>query len=57
MSLGTLALALWGLAVGLTWAGVTHFGSEFLGWFAVIWAVLLLLEGAGVWSYSFNRQR
>lgn len=48
MSIGQLLLGVWLILVGIDWAGWASFDSKFLGIFAVVTGIVVLLEGAGV---------
>lgn len=44
MSLSGLLLAVWLILVGLAWTGIVAISSHFLGLWAIVTGVLLLLE-------------
>lgn len=44
MSLGSLALAIWLILVGLSWLGWVTISTKFLGGWAALTGLLLLLE-------------
>lgn len=52
MSLSHLLLALWLIMVGLAWLGWVAISIKFLGGWALVTGIILLLEAASVFSYS-----
>jgi hypothetical protein len=44
MSLSGLLLAVWLILVGLSWAGIVAVSTVFLGFWALVTGILLLLE-------------
>lgn len=45
MSLGTILLAVWLILVGITWLTWVAITSAFLGGFALVTGIVLLVEG------------
>lgn len=45
VSLGHLLLCIWLILVGLTWAAIIVINSKFLGYWALITGIVLLVEG------------
>lgn len=44
MALGSLLLAVWLILVGLTWATIVAINSKFLGFWALVTGIILLVE-------------
>ena len=57
MSLGYLLHAVWLVLLGLTWIGWIDLSAKFLGAFAILVGVVLLLELGGWWSYRIGDRR
>ncbi len=50
MSLAQIALAVWLILVGINWIGWVLISAVFLGVWALVTGILLILEGVGAWS-------
>lgn len=45
MSLGHLLLCVWLILVGLAWAAIVTISGKFLGYWAIVTGIVLLVEG------------
>jgi uncharacterized membrane protein HdeD (DUF308 family) len=57
MSLSALLLAVWLILVGLVWLTWVTISVEFLGGFALVVGVVMILEGLSVFSYSLPSRK
>lgn len=57
MSLGQLLLGVWLILVGIAWLAWVVISAEFLGFWAFVTGIILIVEGAGMWSHTVIRRQ